>query len=39
MHELGIILKSVAIVAGTTVAAIYFDNPTLLWWYVLALFV
>lgn len=39
MSKLAIVLKSVAVVAGTTVAAIYFDNPTLLWWYVLALFV
>lgn len=39
MNNLAIILKSVAIVAGATVAAIHFENPTLLWWYVLALFV
>ena len=39
MRSLTNIATGIAIIAGTTVAAIYFDNPTLLWWYVLALFV
>ena len=32
-------VASVAIAAGATYAAIYFDNPSILWWSILILFV
>lgn len=39
MYKITDVLVDVAIIAGATVAAVHFENPTLLWWYILALFV
>ena len=39
MKSLANISTGIAIIAGTTVAAVHFDNPTLLWWYILVLFI
>lgn len=32
-------IAGIAIAAGATAAAIYFENPSLLWWYILILFI
>lgn len=31
-------IENVAVIVGATCAAIHFENPKMLWWYVLILF-